>query len=193
MEIKSSLLNSSDMSEVKKSLIAKSSVDGKQNFRVKMLEYINDSSQSDDDEFFFDMLEFVRFLDSTDNAIAYTDEHSLIWLNAPGKVGETLRPWDFIYDHECLHQLWETFGVRDRIIKNGEVYDHEILNIASDCVINDYLASIRKKQGPTNIGIITPEFLQSEFGVTYDRKVDTQYTLYLKLIEKKAELMKNKT
>lgn len=193
MEITSSLLNASEMSEVKKSLIEKSNDDGYQDFRVKMLEYINDTAEADGDDFFFDMLEFVRFLDATDKAIAYTDEYSLIWLNAPGQVGEELRPWDFIYDHECLHQLWDTFGVRDKIISNGDPYIHDLLNIASDCVINDYLAVIRKKHGPKNIGIITPEYLESTFNVIYDRKIDTQYTLYMKLIEHKDELLKDKT
>ena len=63
MEIKSSLFNSKSMQYVKNSLIQISEIDHKEEFRVNMLEYINDTSDNDDDEFFFDMLEFVRFLD----------------------------------------------------------------------------------------------------------------------------------
>ena len=51
MEIKSSLLNSEDFKFVKESLIYVSEQDGKEKFRVKMLEYINDSADNDEDEF----------------------------------------------------------------------------------------------------------------------------------------------
>ena len=188
MEIKSSLLNDPDFVHVKNSLIKISEKDHKEDFRVKMLEYINDSSDSDDDQFFYDMLEFVRFLDPSSDAVAYTTPNKLISLNAPGKIGENLRFWDFIYDHECLHQLWDTFGVGDKIKKEGKEYNHEILNIASDCVINDYLSYNRKKKHPDDL--VTPEYIESHFGVTFDRKADTQYSLYLKLIgsPKKKEI-----
>ena len=49
MEIKSSLLNSEDFKFVKESLIYVSEQDGKEKFRVKMLEYINDSADNDED------------------------------------------------------------------------------------------------------------------------------------------------
>jgi len=191
MEIKSSLLNDKDFALVKASLIKASEKDGKEKFRVKMLEYINDISDNDDDEFFFDMIEFVRFLDPSDDALAYTTPEHLIFMNAPGThIGENLRQWDFTYDHECLHQLWDTFGVENKIKKAGIKFDHYTLNVASDCVINDYLNFIRKKEMPKDL--ITPEYLKEQYGVEYDRKRDTQYTLYLKLIEIVDKLKKDK-
>lgn len=188
MEIKSTLLNDPDFIHVKNSLIKISEKDHKENFRVKMIEYINDSSDSEDDQFFYDMLEFIRFLDPSSEAVAYTTPNKLISLNAPGIIGENLRHWDFIYDHECLHQLWDTFAVGDKIKKEGKEYNHQILNIASDCVINDYLSYNRKKLPPDNL--VSPAFIKNNFGVEFDRKADTQYSLYLKLINspKKKEI-----
>ena len=180
MEIKSSLLKYKEFSELKNSLIKVSEIDGKDKFRVKMVEYINDTSDNNDDMFFYEMLPFSRFLNPSDNAIAYTTPNHLIYLNSPGKVGENVRIWDFIYCHECLHQLWETFEVGERIKNAGLEYNHNLLNIASDCVINDYLKSLRKKE-PFKDGIF-PETLKENFGIDYDRKNDTQYSLYIKLL-----------
>ena len=193
MEIKSSLINSDEFKFVKNSLIKVSEKDDEGEFRVKALEYINDTSDEKDDKFFYDMLEFVRFLDPDDDAVAYTTPENLIYLNCPngGDIGKSVRKWDFVYDHECLHQLWDTFGVADKI-KNeqGEdKYDHKLLNLASDCVINDYLYYYRKKERPDNL--ITPEYIKEQFGVEYDRKVDTQYTLYLKMLPKLDEIKKD--
>lgn len=189
MEIKSSLINSKELKLLKDSLIAASEVDGKENFRVRLIEYIDDTADNEEDEFFYDMIEFVRFLKPDPETTAYTTPEHLIYLNAPGVFGEKIREWDFVYCHECLHQLWETFDVAEQIKKNGVKYDHYVLNIASDCVINDYLSAIRKKTAPPDG--ITPEYLQEQFGIDYDRKVDTQYTLYLKLLEVTEKLMKD--
>lgn len=186
MEIKSTLLNASDMRHVKDSLIRVSEIDGKEKFRVNMVEYVDDTADTEDDQFFYDMISHIQFLNPDDEAVAYTTPDTLIYLNSPGKIGESLPYWDFIYCHECLHQLWDTFEVGKRIQANGINYDHEILNIASDCVINDYLSAIRKKKHAD--GLVTPEYLKEKFGVDYDRKIDTQYTLYLKLIEHIDEL-----
>jgi len=190
MEIKSSLLNSDTFSEVKKSLIEVSEIDNRQDFRVDVIEFIDFNSDNNDDQFFWDMLEFVRFLNPADNSVAYTTPNHLIYLNAPSHNYDTENDWEFIYDHECLHQLWDTFAVGEEIKTNGIKYDHQVLNIASDCVINDYLSYIRKKKEPE--GLINREYLQNEYGVTYDRKVDTQYSLYLKLLEHAEELKKDK-
>lgn len=180
MEIKSSLLNYKEFSHLKNSLVKISEIDGKDKFRVKMVEYINDTSDNNDDMFFYDMLPFTRFLNPSDKAIAYTTPDHIIFLNSPGKVGENVRVWDFIYCHECLHQLWDTFEVGEKIKKAGFEYNHNLLNIASDCVINDYLKSLRKKE-PFKDGIF-PETLKEKFGIDYDRKNDTQYSLYIKLL-----------
>ena len=189
MEIKSTLLNASDMRHVKDSLIRVSKIDGKEKFRVNMVEYVDDTADNEDDQFFYDMISHIQFLNPDDEAVAYTTPDTLIYLNSPGQIGESYPFWDFIYCHECLHQLWDTFDVGKRIQANGINYDHEILNIASDCVINDYLSAIRKKKHAD--GLITPEYLKEKFGVDYDRKIDTQYTLYLKLIEHIDELKKD--
>ena len=190
MEIKSSLLNSKYLKLLKDSLIAASEVDGKENFRVRLIEYIDDTADNEEDEFFYDMMEFCRFLKPDPETTAYTTPDHIIYLNAPGVFGEKVREWDFIYCHECLHQLWETFAVEDQIKKNGIKFDHYVLNVASDCVINDYLSAIRKKTAPPQG--ITPEYLKETFGVEYDRKVDTQFTLYLKLLEVAEKLRKDK-
>lgn len=190
MEIKSSLINSKELKLLKDSLIAASEVDGKENFRVRLIEYIDDTADNEEDEFFYDMMEFCRFLKPDPETTAYTTPDHIIYLNAPGVFGEKVREWDFIYCHECLHQLWETFAVEDQIKKNGIKFDHYVLNIASDCVINDYLSAIRKKTAPPQG--ITPEYLKETFGVEYNRKVDTQFTLYLKLLEVAEKLRKDK-
>lgn len=191
MEIKSSLLNEEEFVDVKNSLIKISKIDGKQDFRVRMLEYINDTADNSNDMFFFDNLEFVRFLEPTHPSVAHTDEIGLIYLNSPGTIGEVIRYWDFIYCHECLHQLWDTFGVRDKLVKDGHEYNHHILNVASDCVINDYLHYYRKKPMPD--GLITPIYLKEKFDIDYDRISDTQYSLYLKLLEHQKEIEKDPT
>lgn len=190
MEIKSSLLNTKELKLLKDSLIAASEVDGKENFRVRLIEYIDDTADNEEDEFFYDMMEFCRFLKPDPETTAYTTPDHIIYLNAPGVFGEKVREWDFIYCHECLHQLWETFAVEDQIKKNGIKFDHYVLNVASDCVINDYLSAIRKKTAPPQG--ITPEYLKETYGVEYDRKVDTQFTLYLKLLEVAEKLRKDK-
>ena len=187
MKINSTLLNDEEFKWVKNSIINADDVDGEGAFRVKLIEYINDTADNDDDKYFFDMLPFVRFLEPGSEGIAYTDEAKLIFMNAPCQhIGKNFKQWDFTFDHECLHQLWDTFGVRDKLVADGYEYNHQILNIASDCVINDYLSHYRKKEQAPNT--ITPKYLMEKFGVEYDRKVDTQYSLYLKLIEKQDKI-----
>jgi len=183
IEIKSTLLNDPDFARVKASLIAMSQIDHEEKFRVKVLEYINDSSTAEDDQFFFDMLEFTRFLHPVENAddVAFTTPEHLIYLNCPNSKVDGIKQWDFVYDHECLHQLWDTFGVAKKIKEQygEEGYNHDLLNIASDCVINDYLFYYRKKARPNDL--ITPEYLKEKYNVEYERKNDTQFTLYVKL------------
>jgi hypothetical protein len=187
MEINSSLLNEKEFSNVKKSLIQISEMDNKEKFRTGLIEYINDTADNNDDLFFFDMLPFVRFLNPLDEAVAYTTPDGLIYLNSPNNfIGENKRQWDFVYCHECLHQLWDTFAVGDHIKKELGSYDHNILNIASDCVINDYLYYYRRKDEPSDL--ITPKLLRDKYNVEYDRTEDTQYTLYLKLMEVKDKI-----
>lgn len=188
MEITSSLINDPSMSVVKKSLLEASANDNELDFRVDTIEYINDASDEDDDEFFYDCVPTILFINSVatpeyKDSIAFTTPDKAIYLNCPGdKIGKSVRKWEFIYDHECLHQLWDTFGVADELKAKGIKYDHTLLNLASDCVINDYLKNIRKKEW---IGIgIDPEYIKKNFDVDYDRKNDTQFGLYVKMLEK---------
>lgn len=188
-EIKCELLDDKSMAGVKRSLLAVSAIDNKGQFRANTLEYIDDTTYNEDDKFFWEKMKHIRYLDPSDDAIAFTDRIGLIYLNSPGIVGENIPNWEFIYDHECLHQLWETFAVADQLKKDGIEYNHELLNIASDCVINDYLARIRKKKMPTHLELITPELLKNKWDIDYDPKVDTQYGLYIKMIEKKDKIL----
>ena len=149
-------------------------------FIYDMFDFINDECENNDDMFFYDMMEFIRIIREPGH-IAYTTPDRLISLNAPGKPGMDTGIWEFIFEHECLHQLWDTFGVEDEIKKAGLEYDHTLLNIASDCVINDYLEHIRKKK-PFKEGIF-PDVIKKEYGVEYDRKRDTQFSLYCKLLK----------
>ena len=190
MKINSTLVNDEEFKWVKNSILNADNIDGEGTFRVRLIEYINDTADNDDDKYFYDMLPFVRFLTPGNEAIAYTDESKRIFLNAPcQQIGKNFKQWDFTFDHECLHQLWDTFGVKDKIIANGYEYNHMVLNIASDCVINDYLSHYRRKEQAPNT--ITPRYISEQFGVEYDRNIDTQYTLYLKLIEKKKDIEKD--
>ena len=190
MKINSTLINDEEFKWVKNSILNADNIDGEGSFRVRLIEYINDTADNDDDKYFYDMLPFVRFLTPGSEGIAYTDESKRIFLNAPCQhIGKNFKQWDFTFDHECLHQLWDTFGVKDKIIANGYEYNHMVLNIASDCVINDYLSHYRRKEQAPNT--ITPRYISEQFGVEYDRKIDTQYTLYLKLIEKKDKVEKD--
>jgi len=152
-------------------------------FCVDLVNYIDMSCSTEEDEYFNDMMEFIRFT-HMDDGVAYTDPHHLIWMNPPSQF-PTKQEWDFIYDHECLHQLWDTFKVADKIKREGTEYIHELLNIASDCVINDYLVFYRKKTipGGPDGGLVTPKSLYDKFGVDYNRREDTQYTLYMKLLK----------
>lgn len=185
VNIKSSLINSKPFENLKQSLIEVTEIDPNPDnlkFRIHTIEYINDVSDSDDDNFFYDCLEFVRFEDPNKESVAYTWPDGRIYLNMPNKLIETkMSVWDFIYDHECLHQLWDTWDVQKKIENKLGYCDTALLNVASDCVINDYLVYYRKKT-PPSIGIF-PDVLKKEFGVEYDRKKDTQYTLYLKLLK----------
>lgn len=155
-------------------------VDSNTPFREMVLEYIDSSSYNTQDAFFYDMIPAIRFLYHDNESIAYTTKNHLVWMNVP-KDYKKVEYWDYIYYHECLHQLWETFGVEDDIKKAGIPFDHYILNIASDCVINDFLTNIRKKTTPPNL--ITPEYIKEKYHVVYNRYSDDQLSLYKKIMD----------
>ena len=157
--------------------------DSNRDFRILLTEFINDMSSSNDDEFFFNSLPFLYFTNEGNDVIAYTKPDKFLYLNAPkgGGVGPNKPIWEFIYCHECLHQLWETFSVAETIKKKDGSYNHDVLNIASDCVINHYLRDIRHKKA-FDKGVF-PETIKKEFDVEYDPKHDTQLTLYYKIMK----------
>ncbi|MBO5005008.1 MAG: hypothetical protein J6D03_07200 [Clostridia bacterium] len=158
-------------------------------------------SKNEDTKYYNEMLPCVRYILQKD-AIAYTTPDKIISLNYPCSTevvpdnNDNFMTWYFIYCHECLHQIWDTFEVGEKIRAKGIEYDHELLNIASDCVINDFLSVINKQNKRPPLKGIFPDLIYRDYGVKYDRKVDTQYTLYMKLInlspEKKNGLKKLK-
>ena len=156
--------------------------------RAFLVDMMDTWSSDDHDTFFNDMLCAIKFIISKED-IAYTDINRIISLNYP--CDEAVVPfdddrfmrWYFIYCHECLHQLWDTFEVGDKIKQEGITYNHMLLNIASDTIINDYLAYIQKSHKKEPLKGWNPKVLKNEFGIDYDRKVDTQFTLYKKLLE----------
>jgi len=155
-------------------------VDENTNFREKVLNLIDAESFNPQDAYFYDMIPAIRFLYNDKKHVAYTTPNKRIWLNVPHEYNK-VDWWVFIYYHECLHQLWDTFGVEDEIRKSGVKCYPKLLNLASDCVINDFLANIRKKKEPPNL--INPEWVEKEFGVKYDRYVDNQLSLYMKMLQ----------
>lgn len=169
----------------KTSLLYAAEADGELNKRVKIFDYIDD--ENNEGTFYYDMLEFFRFLDPSDPAtqghIAYTTPDHLLYFNAPNEYitnPRELAQWDFVYCHECLHQIWDTFAVGEKIKADGLEYNHRLLNIAADCIINDFLRRIEKKV-PFENGIF-PETIEEQFsGIKYNPKKDTQYSLYVKL------------
>ena len=61
MEIKNSLLNEPEFKYLKESLIQASEVDHKEEWRIKLIEYLDSVSSNEDDEYFFDSIEFLDF------------------------------------------------------------------------------------------------------------------------------------
>ena len=154
--------------------------------RGRLVEYCNETSDNNDEVFFWRMLIALEFV--LENRTAYTTRDKRICLNYPCERmipmdSERFRKWYFTYCHECLHQLWDTFGVGDQIEKDLGECNHGLLNIASDCVINEYLAKDMPAGKLIPSGLITANLLKKEYGVEYSRKNDTQYSLYLKLLE----------
>ena len=158
--------------------------------RAFLVDMMDTWSTDEHNTFFNDMLCAINFILSSDpQEIAYTDINRIISLNYPGDKAvvpfddDRFMRWYFIYCHECLHQLWDTFEVGDKIKQEGITYNHLLLNIASDTIINDYLSYIQKAHKKEPLLGWNPKVLKNEFGIDYDRKVDTQFTLYMKLLE----------
>lgn len=157
-------------------------------FRYDFTKYIDKSAKLNGYRFFWEMLPMLRFVKNK-RAPGYTNEKKEIYLNIPWKNIETKKlKWLFIYYHECLHQLFDTFKVEERIKKEKNLkFNHDVLNVASDCVINEHLHSYCNMPYPSD-KLITPEYLKETFGVEYDKRKDTQFDLYVKLIAKVKEI-----
>ena len=93
IEIKSSLLNDDDFKYTKESLIAVSEIDHKEQWRVKMIEYINQKANSSQDEFFYDMLPSLLFF-----SFQRTVPHAV---SNKGTV-RNLTPWGLWGSLRCL-------------------------------------------------------------------------------------------
>ena len=185
-----SILDSKEFAKTKESILL--CKDGKEEWKGDFIEFVNDDCDNSDLSFFFDMLPAVRFIMSTDpGTVAYTKPNKRIYLNAPywELIKESKPLWESVYFHECLHQLWDTFGVGEQIKKElGEkMYNHQLLNIASDCVINEFIMNNLRRKLPSEL--ITGATIKKEIGVEYDRAHDTQFTLYKKIMEHEKEAM----
>ena len=151
-------------------------------WRFDFTKYLDRSTKLNNYHFFWEMIPMIRFIRNSEGP-AWTDKACQIFLNIPHKDIELEEDrWEFIYYHECLHQLFETFEVGNQIKKETGSYNHKLLNIASDCIINDYVKLNCHLEYPSE-NLITPEYIKSAYGVEYDRKTDDQYDLYMKLKE----------
>lgn len=132
-------------------------------------------------QFLGNMLTAVRFLDSRSDKehIAFTIPDGRIFLNYDN-IYPDFDDWYFIYCHECMHQLWDTFEVGKILKKEGYEYYPRLLNYASDCVINEYL---KKKKIPIPEGLVTAQYIKSNYDVVYDYRKDDQASLYIKMLE----------
>ena len=151
-------------------------------FGLKFAKHLRYVFYNTGDEFLYNMVQALRYLKDDGVTVAYTTPDKYIYLNAPkgAGIGKVMDKWKFIYIHECLHQIWDTFGVEEKVRKEKGSCNHGLMNIASDCVINDFINNYFNLDYPTD-GLVTPEAIKEDFDVEYDRKKDNQYSLYLKL------------
>lgn len=157
-------------------------VDDYTEFRFDFTKYLDQSTRYNGYRYFWEMIPMIRFTVNKD-FIGCTDSDFNIFLNIPHEAVATENDaWEFVFYHECLHQLYDTFGVEKNIVKQLGKVNHDVLNVASDVVINDYLK--------VNCGIpypsdrfMTPEYIKEKYGVEYNRREDDQYDLYVKLKE----------
>ena len=163
-----------------------------QEFGLRFAKHLRFVFYNSGDEFLYNMVQALRYLKDDGKTVAYTTPDKYIYLNAPkgAKIGKVMDKWKFIYIHECLHQIWDTFGVEDKVRKEKGSCNHGLMNIASDCVINDFIYNYFNLEYPTT-GLVTPEAIKEDFDVDYDRRKDNQYSLYIKLLPhlKKAEAL----
>jgi len=162
-------------------------------WKADFVEYVDLECDEEGKEFFYYMLPALRFMKEDGKHIAYTTPKKAICLFAPNKEIKTTMPnWFFIYLHECLHQLWDTFAAEDEVREQVGECDGWIMNIASDCVINEFIHTHRdfRLKFPSD-GLVTAKKLFDNYGVSYIPSKDTQISLYFKLMEVAEKLRKN--
>lgn len=177
----SEILDFEDFAGVKATLLQ---TGGDVEWKSELIEYINDETDTTSKEFFFDMMPCIRFINDP-SSIAYTTPKKAICLSVPhNEVKTTFQNWYFLYLHECLHQMWDTFGAEDEIKKDLGSCDHFLLNVASDCIINEYLNTQREFRLPfPTEGLINAKYLKDKFKVEYNPRKDTQTSLYVALLD----------
>jgi hypothetical protein len=178
------ILENGDFNIPRKTIFGLIGKDDLSDDRARLIEYCNNSADRNNEMYFYDSLCAVEFI--LEGATAYTTPDKRICLNYPCEDicpmdDKRFRRWYFIFCHECMHQLWNTFGVADKIKKDLGSCDFQLLNIASDCVINDYLKYDQNAGKVVPTSIILPETIKTKYGVDFDRLKDTQYSLYCKL------------
>lgn len=115
-----------------------------------------------------------------DIPIAATDGSNLL-LNPETYFKYNLSERIFILAHEILHCVWDHCGVMLRFIRQGKVnypdgtslpYDQDLMNIATDLVINDCLID-------SKIGVFNKDWLHDPSIATYaDSALDAYKKLY---------------
>lgn len=174
-----------DLTAARKSIFSLIGQDDYADDRAHLIEYCNDTADINSEKYFYDMIKGVMFISTPDNT-AYTTPDKLIYMNYPNERivpmdKDRFRRWYFVYCHECMHQLWDTFAVAEEIKKKNGTCNHILLNIASDCVINEYLSKVANAGKLIPEEGITAENIKEQFGVEYNMKTDTQASLYNKL------------
>ena len=158
-------------------------------WRFDFTKHLNATTRYHQYKFFWEMIPMIWFIRSKKGP-AWTDDDCNIFLNIPHKDIELKNEnWEFIYYHECLHQLFDTFNVGEALMKEeGNEFNHYLLNVASDCIINNYIKLNCDLDYPSD-GLITPDYLKTAYGIEYDQREENQYDLYKKLKEVAKKLM----
>lgn len=158
-------------------------------WRLDFTKYLKITTRYYRYRFFWEMIPMIYFIQNN-KGIAWTDSNHNIFLNIPhDKVKLEKEKWEFIYYHECLHQLFDTFSVGETLQKKeGNNFSHELLNIASDCIINNYVKKNCNLEYPTDF-LITPEYIKDTYGIEYNPREDNQYGLYMKLKKVQKEIL----
>ena len=192
------ILEESDLDIARTTIFGLMDKDDYADDRAHIVDYCNNAAE-DDIPFFYDMLTAVEFIPEGSTAYTTPDKRICLSYPCPDIVpmnSDRFRRWYFIYCHECLHQLWDTFNVGDDIKKDDGECDFELLNIASDCIINEYLTNIDKKGKLPPTNGITTDYIKDNYGVDFDIKTDTQRSLYdklNKLNQKQKQSLKQKS